>query len=153
ADLTRASDVARAITGCRRLYFGLGVVPSYLEASVTMATVARARGDLEVFVNMSQMTVSQMSVTSHTESAQQRLQWLAQQVLSWSALPVVQIRPTIFLQTFVTLAADSIARDGTLPLPFGDGRTSPVDAGDVADVIAAVLADPSAHIGHVYELT
>jgi uncharacterized protein YbjT (DUF2867 family) len=153
ADLTRSSDVDRALAGCRRLYFGLGIAPYYLDASVTMATVARARGDLEVFVNMSQMTVSQMTVTSQTESAQQRLQWLAEQVLNWSGLPVVHVRPTIFLQTIVTLAGDSIARDGTIPLPFGDGRTSPVDASDVADVIAAVLEDPRAHIGHVYELT
>jgi uncharacterized protein YbjT (DUF2867 family) len=51
------------------------------------------------------------------------------------------------------LTSDSIARDGTIRLPFGDGRTSPVDASDVADVIAAVLANPSPHLGHIYELT
>jgi uncharacterized protein YbjT (DUF2867 family) len=94
-----------------------------------------------------------MSLTSTAESAQQRLHWLAEQVLDWSGLPVAHIRPTVFLQTFLLLTADSIARDGTLRLPFGNGRTSPVDASDVADVIAAVLASPSAHIGHVYELT
>jgi uncharacterized protein YbjT (DUF2867 family) len=94
-----------------------------------------------------------MSLTSRTESAQKRLHWLAEQVLDWSELPVVHIRPTIFLQTFLELTADSIARDGTLRLPFGDGRTSPVDVSDVADVIAAVLANPGPHIGHVYELT
>jgi uncharacterized protein YbjT (DUF2867 family) len=66
---------------------------------------------------------------------------------------VVHIRPTIFLQTIFLLAGDSIVRDGTIRLPFGDGRTSPVDVSDVADVIAAVLANPSPHIGHVYELT
>jgi uncharacterized protein YbjT (DUF2867 family) len=38
-------------------------------------------------------------------------------------------------------------------LPFGEGRTSPVDVSDVADVIATVLANPSGHVGHVYELT
>lgn len=153
ADLTRAPDVARALTGCRRMYFGLGVASYYLEATVTTAAVARARGDLEVFVNMSQMTVSQMSLTSRTESDQQRQHWLAEQVLDWSGLPVVYIRPTIFLESFLALTADSVARDGTIRLPFGDGRTSPVDVGDVADVIAAVLTDPTAHIGHVYELT
>jgi uncharacterized protein YbjT (DUF2867 family) len=153
ADLTRPSDVARALTGCRRIYFGLGIAAYYLEATVTTAAVARALGDLEVFVNMSQVTVSQMSLTSRTESAQQRLHWLAEQVLNWSDLPVVHIRPTVFLQSLAILVADSIARDGTMRLPFGDGRTSPVDASDVADVIATVLANPSAHIGHVYELT
>jgi uncharacterized protein YbjT (DUF2867 family) len=153
ADLTRAADVARALAGCRRMYFGLGVAPYYLEATVTTAAVARARGDLEVLVNMSQMTVSQMSLASRSESAQQRLHWLAEQVLDWSELPVVHVRPTVFLQSFLALTAESVARDGTIALPFGDGRTSPVDAGDAADVIAAVLEDPSPHLGHVYELT
>src|SRR5262245_25069925 len=61
SDLTRATDVVRALQGCRRVYFGMSVSAPYLEATVTTAAVARARGDLEVFVNMSQMTVSQMS--------------------------------------------------------------------------------------------
>jgi uncharacterized protein YbjT (DUF2867 family) len=50
-------------------------------------------------------------------------------------------------------AAESIAKDGTIRLPFGAGRTSPVDGRDVAEVVAAILASPTAHIGKVYELT
>jgi len=153
ADLTNASDVARALEGVRRVYFGLGVADYYLEATAIMAAVARERGDLEVLVNMSQMTVSQMSLTSRSESKQQRLHWLAEKVLDWSGLPVVHIRPTIFLQSFLLMTVDSVKADGALRLPFGDGRTSPVDASDVADVVAAVLADPSPHKGKVYELT
>jgi NAD(P)H dehydrogenase (quinone) len=53
----------------------------YLEATVTTAAAARERGDLEVFVNISQMTVSQMSLTETTDSPQQRQHWLAEQVL------------------------------------------------------------------------
>jgi uncharacterized protein YbjT (DUF2867 family) len=152
-DLTRAPDVVRALTGCRRMYLGLSVSAQYLEATVTTAAVARQLGDLEILVNMSQMTVSQMSLASRTESAQQRLQWLSEQVLDWSNLPVTHIRPTVFLQSFALLAADSIARDGAIRLPFGDGRTSPVDASDVADVVVAVLTNPGDHVGRVYELT
>ena len=61
----------------------------------------------------------------------------------------------MFLQHpfFSPWAAESIARDGTIRLPFGDGRTSPVDSRDVAEVIAAVLERPDPHVGKVYELT
>jgi len=144
-DLTRAGDVARALAGCRRMYFGLSVSAQYLEATVTAAAVARDRGDLEVFVNISQMTVSQMSLTEMTDSQQQRQHWLAEQALNWSGLPVVHVRPTVFLQHFFFLAwaAESIARDGTIRLPFGSGRTSPIDTRDVAEVIAAILASPA----------
>ena len=154
-DLTHAEDVARALAGCRRLYFGMSVSAAYLEATVTAAAVAQERGDLEVFVNISQMTVSQMSLYDMTDSPQQRQHWLAEQVLNWSGLPVVHLRATVFLQNpfFLAWAAESIARDATIRLPFGTGRTSPVDARDVAAVAAAILADPAAHLGKVYELT
>jgi uncharacterized protein YbjT (DUF2867 family) len=155
ADLTRAGDVLRALAGCKRVYFGMSVSASYLEATVTTAAAARERGDLEVFVNISQLTVSQMSLTEMTDSPQQRQHWLAEQALNWSRLPVVHVRPTIFQQNFFFLdwAAESIKRDGTMRLPFGSGRTSPVDTLDVAEVIAAVLAHPAPHVGKIYELT
>ncbi len=154
-DLTQAADVAQALAGCRRLYFGMSVSAHYLEATVIAAAAAREQGNLEVFVNISQMTVSQMSLTEMTDSPQHRQHWLAEQVLNWSGLPVVHLRPTVFLQNpfFLAWAAESIARDGTIRLPFGAGRTSPVDTRDVAAVAAAILADPSPHIGKVYELT
>lgn len=154
-DLTQAGDVVRALAGCRRLYFGMSTSAAYLEATVIAAAVSRAQGDLEVSVNISQMTVSQMSLTAMTGSPQQRQQWLSEQVLNWSSLPVVHVRPTVFLQDFFFLesAAESIAQDGTLRLPFGTGRTSPVDARNAAEVIATILTQPTAHVGKVYELT
>jgi NAD(P)H dehydrogenase (quinone) len=154
-DLTRAEDMVRALAGCHRLYFGMSASAHYLEATVIAAAVARQHGDLEVFVNISQMTVSQMSLTEMTDSPQQRQHWLAEQVLNWSDLPVVHLRPTVFLQNpfFLEWAAESIARDGTIRLPFGTGRTSPVDARDVAAVAAAILTNPILHLGKVYELT
>jgi NAD(P)H dehydrogenase (quinone) len=154
-DLTRTEDVARALDGCRSLYFGMSVSARYLEATVVAAAVARERGDLEVFVNISQMTVSQMTAATLTESPQHRQHWLGEQVLSWSGLPVVEVRPTVFLENpfFTTWAAESIAADGTIRLPFGAGRTSPIAARDVAEVVATILASPAGHLGKVYELT
>ncbi|MFC4587028.1 NmrA family NAD(P)-binding protein [Sphaerisporangium corydalis] len=154
-DLTHPADVARAVDGCRRVFFTMSVVPEYLEAAVTMAAVAREYGDLEVCVALSQMTVSTMTVLSTTESHQQRLHWLAEQAFAWSSVPVTQLRATVFLEHpfFTTLAEASIARDGTIRLPFGSARTSPVAAADVAEVATTILADPSGHTGKVYELT
>ena len=154
-DLTRAGDVTRALEGCRRLYFGMSVSAAYLEATITAAAVARQQGDLEVFVNISQLTVSQMSLTTMTDSPQHRMHWLGEQALNWSGLPVVHVRATVFLQHpfFFPWAAESIAKDDTIRLPFGAARTSPVDTRDVAEVVAAVLEHPAAHIGKVIELT
>jgi NAD(P)H dehydrogenase (quinone) len=152
-DLLEPADVYRLVSGCRRVYFGMSVSSAYLEASVTMAAVAREVG-LDALVNMSQMTVSQMSIQNTTPSPQQRQHWLSEQALGWSGLPVVTIRPTVFLEGFfLPLTGPSVRDRGRIELPFGRGKTSPVSAADVARVVAAVLADPGPHLGGVYELT
>ncbi len=151
-DLLEPGDVYRAVSGCRRVYFGMSVSAGYLEATVTMAAVAREAG-VNALVNMSQMTVSEMSIQNSTPSHQQRQHWLGEQALAWSGLPVVTIRPTMFLESFFQLTAASIRDRDRIELPFGRGKTSPVAAADVAQVVAAVLADPVPHLGQIYELT
>src|SRR5258708_4134808 len=152
-DLLEPADVYRVVLGCRRVYFSMSVSASYLEATVTIAAVAREIG-VEALVNMSQMTVSQMDIQNTTPSPQQRQHWLSEQALAWSGLPVVTVRPTVFLEGFFLPVTGPSVRDrGRIELPFGEGKTSPVSTADVARVIAAVLADPGPHLGRIYELT
>jgi len=152
-DLTDLASMHRAIEGCRRIYFGMSTSAAYLEATVNTAAVARHYG-VEAFVNMSQMTVSQMSISATTDSPQHKLHWLSEQALSWSGLPVVTVRPTVFLEGFfLQLAAPGVRASDTLALPMGGGKTSPVSAVDVARAVAVILDDPAAHIGQIYDLT
>lgn len=152
-DLLDLDSMHRAIAGCETMYFGMSVSDTYLAATVNAAAVARHHG-VKAFVNMSQMTLSQMSVTETTESPQHKLHWLAEQALDWSGLPVVHVRPTVLLEGFFLIfTPDSVRESNEIRLPFGDGRTSPVAVDDVARVIAAVLGDPEPHIGRTYHLT
>src|SRR5947209_1090786 len=64
-DLTDLASMHRAIEGCARMYFGMSVSAAYLEATVNTAAVARHHG-VEAFLNMSQMTVTQMSIIGCT---------------------------------------------------------------------------------------
>src|SRR5260370_29469866 len=102
---------------------------------------------------MSGMTVSGRSIKNATPGGQQRQHWLGEQALAWSGLPVVPIRPTMFLESFFPLAAPTVRARSRIEVPFGRGKTSPVAAADVARVVAAVLADPGPHLGRIYELT
>ena len=78
----------------------------------------------------------------------------SEQALAWSGLPIVTIRPTVFLEGFfVPLTAPTVRDRGRIELPFGRGKTSPVASADVARVVAVVLADPGPHVGRIYELT
>jgi uncharacterized protein YbjT (DUF2867 family) len=154
-DLVDRGDVAAAIDGAARAYFSMSVSPHYLEAAATFATIAADIGALDAIVNMSQMTVSQMTSTSTDESPHQRQHYLAERIFNWSGLPVVHVRPTVFLENplFTSAAAAGIAESDSLILPFGDARTSPISAKDVARVIATIMTDPATHIGQTYNLT
>ena len=152
-DLTDLTSMHRAIEGCSRVYFGMSISSSYLEATVNTAAVARHHG-VEAFVNMSQMTVTEMSITKSTESPRHKLHWLAEQALAWSGLPVVTVRPTVFLEGFfLRLAAAGVRENDELALPLGSSRTSPISAVDVAQTVSAILDNPAPHIGNVYNLT
>jgi len=100
------------------------------------------------------MTVTQMNITETTDSPQHKLHWLAEQVLAWSGLPVVTVRPTVFLESFfLRLAAAGVRDSDELALPLGNSKTSPISAVDVAHAVSVILDNPAPHIGQIYNLT
>ena len=80
-DLTNPQDVADAMAGVDRMFFNMSVSPDYLTATSIVCAVALEAAPVEVIVNMSQMTVSQMTLTSTSESNQHRLHWLAEHII------------------------------------------------------------------------
>jgi len=153
ADMLDIVGVRAAMRACRVVYFTMSVSPSYLEAAANVAVTAKSLG-VKAFVNLSQMTLSQMSEIETTSSPQQKQHWLAEQMLRWSGLPAVYLRPTAFLDgMLLPQTAQGIRDDNALRLPFADGKTAAIDAADVGAAAAAVLANPEPHISKVYELT
>src|SRR5215216_1380992 len=152
-NLLDLDSMHRVIAGCEAMYFGMSVSDDYLAATVNTAAVAKHYG-VNAFINMSQMTLSQMSITQTTASPQHKLHWLAEQALNWSGLPVVHVRPKVLLEGFFLIfTSDSVRQSNQIRLPFGEGKTSPVAVADVARVVTALLAKPQPHIGKIYNLT
>ena len=153
-ELTSPADVVNAMRDVTRMFFNTSISLDYLEKTAIVCAAARELGGMEVIVNMSQMTVSQMTLSSNQESRQQRLLWLSEQIMNWSGVPVVHVRPTVLLDNplFTVLARRSVRDRGVLALPFGTGRTSPIAAEDVARVVAALVLNPP-EAGQVYGLT
>jgi uncharacterized protein YbjT (DUF2867 family) len=111
-----------------------------------MAAAARELG-VNALVNMSQMTVSQMSIQNTTPSPQQRQHWLSEQALAWSSLPVVTIRPTVFLEGFFALSPVR---------PFGTEAASNCSSGGARAIRLPLLMSlgsslpPSRTLGHTW---
>jgi uncharacterized protein YbjT (DUF2867 family) len=72
-------------------------------------------------------------------------------LLGRPALTHAILRPAWFMQNFSETSLKPI--DGAIVVPAGDGAEAFVDAGDIAAVACATLADPQAHAGAQYALT
>src|ERR1700722_6633414 len=113
-NLLDLDSMHRAIAGCETMYLSMSISDASLAATVNTAAVAKHHG-VRAFINMSQMTVSQMSITETTPSPQHKLQWLSEQTLNWSGLRVVHVRATTFLEGFfLTLTPDSVRQSNQI---------------------------------------
>ncbi len=66
---------------------------------------------------------------------------------------MTHLRPTYFLEWLLyPWQLPLFVEKGIMRLPVGKGRHAPIAAGDQGRVIAAILRDPSAHVGHTYSL-
>ncbi len=138
-DLAAVTAATRDITAA---YLTYPIAPGLLEAIAIFAQAAVESG-VSAIVNM-----SQISARRDAASNAARQHWLAGRILDWSPVSVTHLRPTFFAEWLVT----DYQPDGTLPLPFGDGRHAPIAAEDQARVITAILEDPAPHTGQVYPL-
>jgi NAD(P)H dehydrogenase (quinone) len=136
-----------------------------------MAAAARALGDIEIFVNISEYEQSFMTFDKMTAprgdrlawlggltsdwSPQQRAHWVAEQALDWSGLPLVHVRATLFVENPILswLILRPLVAASELRLPFGQQRLAPIAGYDVAELCAMILMDPSKHVGKAYAPT
>jgi len=170
-DLLNLADVAAALQGCRRVYFSMSLNPYYADANILMAAAAKAQGDIEVFVNISEyeqsyMTYEKMIAPKEDRlawlgglvsdwSPQQRAHWISEQALNWSGLPIVHIRATIFVENPILswFPLNQLWNAGELHLPFGTQKLAPIAGYDVAELCTQILIEPWTHISKSYELT
>ena len=146
-DLLEHDDIIRAMEGITGAYLCYPVRPGYIQATAYFADAAKKAG-IEVVVEMSQISARQDSL-SHAA----RDHWIAERILDWSGIPTVHIRPTFFSEWLIfPWVLDQIVKGDKITLPYGSGRHAPIAAEDQARLIAAILTQPSAHIGKTYPL-
>lgn len=142
-DLHDIGAVRRAMSGITRAYFVYPLAEGLLEAITIFAATAR-EAKVEFIVNMSQITAR-----ADFPSEAARRYWLGERIFDWSGIGVSHLQPTLFLENWL-LFADIIRRESKIFLPYGQGRSAPVCAEDVARVIVNILVDPAPHKGRTY---
>ncbi len=146
-DLLDLGAVRSAVKGVKHVYFCYPPLERLVEATTIMAVAARDAG-VEGLVNM-----SQISAREHARSPLARQHWLSERILDWANIGASHINPTFFAEDLYLFTGQSIATEGKIYLPFGEGRHAPVAAEDISRVVVGILADPTPHVGQRYVIT
>jgi NAD(P)H dehydrogenase (quinone) len=139
--------VRDAMAGAASAYFVWPVQPGLIHATVNFAQAAKEAG-VSTLINL-----SQRSARRESKSDSCRDSFIAEQVLNWSGLAVIHLRPTYFLEWLLYPWQLPFLKQGILRLPAGRGRHSPIAADDQGRAIAALLKEPGAHIGKTIPLS
>jgi len=146
-DLLEIDTVRSAMEGTDAAYLVWPVAPGLIHATVNFAQAAKETG-VSTVVNQSQRSANRFSTSNSCRDS-----FIAEQVLNWSGLPVIHLRPTYFLEWLLYPWQLPYLRQGILRMPVGKGRHSPIAADDQGRAIAALLKNPEAHIGETIPIS
>src|SRR5882672_1701826 len=139
-------SVERALQGVSTVYFAYPVQAGLLKATAIMADAARKAGVTRL-IDMVMLVSSPDAPTPRM-----RENYLSEQIFEWAGIGAAHVRATVFYENVRALTAATIARDGSILLPWGsDSTVIPlVAAEDVARVAAGVLTSSSVTPGRSY---
>jgi NAD(P)H dehydrogenase (quinone) len=140
-DLLEIDTVRAAMEGVDAAYLVWPVAPGLIHATVNFAQAAKEAG-VSTVINLSQRSANRFSTSNSCRDS-----FIAEQVLNWSGLSVIHLRPTYFLEWLLYPWQLPYLQQGILRMPVGKGRHSPIAADDQGRVIAALLKSPDGHIG------
>jgi NAD(P)H dehydrogenase (quinone) len=85
----------------------------------------RERSGVSTIINLSQRSANRNSTSDSCRDS-----FIAEEVLNWSGLPVIHLRPTYFLEWLLYPWQLPYLQRGILRMPVGKGQHSPIAADD-----------------------
>jgi uncharacterized protein YbjT (DUF2867 family) len=152
-DLLDRDSVRASLRGIQRAYFTYSVTDGLLEATTIFAMAAR-EAETELVVNNSQIQNSQLQGVRKAPSFRNMQHGLADRIFDWAEVGAVHLHAPPYYENVRALVRKSVAEQGTVFLPWGDGSaTIPlVGAEDVSRVAATLLADSERPSAGAYDL-
>lgn len=143
-DITRPETFATTFAGVERLFLvrppQISDVKRYFAPLIAAAEASHVRHI--VFLSL-----------FGVESQQRTPHYAIEQVLHQSSITWTFLRPSFFMQNLITTHRNEIAQRHEIFVPAGNGKTNFIDARDIGEVAAHVLAAPEAHHNKAYNLT
>jgi uncharacterized protein YbjT (DUF2867 family) len=146
-DLLDFRDVRAAMGDVQRAYHCPPFAMNLLHGAMVFALAAQdARLEVVALLSQWNPNASDPSVVS-------REHWLANNLYRWMpSVDVIHINPGLFAFVYM-LGLPSIVHLGMIVGPFGSAQNAPPSNEDIGHVAAAVLTNPTDHLGKSYRPT
>lgn len=141
-DLDGPGHPREAASGADRIYLLTTNGPNSTQQASRVVSAAKASGSTHIVRQSGYGSPKSRIIKQHIE---------AETEIRSSGLPCTLFRPTFYMQNTM-MAAQTVASQGVIYMPFGEGRVGMIDARDIEDVAAAVLTG-TGHEGKEYTLT
>lgn len=143
-DFDRPETYARAFQGVARLFLVRPPAISDVRARIFPAVDAAIAAGVKQIVFLSLLGAERNPLVPHRA---------IEQHVQAAAVDHVLLRPSFFMQNLSTVHRADIRDHDEIYVPAGRGRTSFIDARDIADVAVHVLTVPAQHVASAYALT
>ena len=141
-DLDKPETLDPAVAGVGQVYLLTTNGPTGAQQASNVIQAARRNGSPHI-VRHSAYGPEKSRIIKHVLQVEAELKA--------SGLSYTILRPTFFMQNTM-MAAQTVASDGVVYMPFKDGKIGMIDVRDVADVALKVLTEDG-HEGREYTLT
>ncbi|QNF32309.1 SDR family oxidoreductase [Adhaeribacter swui] len=145
-DFARPETLRVAYTGVTRVFQITPFVENQVEIEKQLVDMAKEVGVKQI--------VKLSASGADAEPGIQMGRWHHQgeQYLQNSGIPFTILRPTSFMQNFITYEGASILQEGKIYQPLGTGKVSYIDANDIAAVAQVVLTQPN-YYGRILDIS
>ncbi len=141
-DMDRPETLESAVAGADKVYLITSNGPTGAQQARNVIEAAKRAGRPHI-VRQTGYGPSESRIIQQLEEAERAMEE--------SGLSYTMVKPTFFMQNTM-MAAQTVASDGVVYMPFKEGRLGMIDVRDVADVALKVLTSEG-HEGKTYVLT
>lgn len=142
-DFEKPESFGAALTGVERMFLMRPPAISNVRRSIFPVIDAAKQAGVRQIVFLSLIGVEKNRIVPHYKIEQHILK---------SGLEYTFLRPSFFMQNLSTTHRDEIKDQNEIFVPAGRGKTSFIDARDIAAVAALTLTE-AGHANRIYELT
>ena len=134
-DYTKPKTVASALNNVDKIFLQTLPVPNVADISSNLMNEAKKNGVKYI------VKLSAMEADSEPGSTILQLHGKEEKIIKDSGIPYTFLRPTAFMQNFVTQFGHTIRTQNAFYIPAGDAKMSFIDARDIATITVGILTN------------